>query len=159
MSKNLIDRSHTYNKGMDSIDRQETFVLPNEMSIDEWEENMFSAEGPLSNETEESKTFLLIDWDMFGDNKRRCKGCDKYKKEKGYGYFICKHVRGFREASGKKKRCAGCDAWRREKGIEGDFWCKHRKHNKKIWDDYFGWRGADERAKAIKETYDGRLTN
>ncbi len=39
---------------MDSVDRRETFVLPNEMSIDEWEKNMFSAEGPLPNETEEN---------------------------------------------------------------------------------------------------------
>ncbi len=109
--------------------------------------------------TEENKTFLLIDWDMFGDNKRRCKGCDKYKKEKGYGDFICKHVRGFREAPAHVRRCASCNAWKKERGIKGDFWCKHRKHDKKIWDDYFGWEGASERAKAIKEAYDGRLTN
>ena len=144
---------------MDSVDRRETFVLPNEMSIDEWEENMFSAKGPLPNETDENKTLLLIDWDMFGDNKRRCKGCDKFKKEKGYGDFICKHVKGFREAPAHMRRCASCNAWKREKGIEGDFWCKHRKHDKGIWDDLFGWEGASERAKAIKETYDGRLTN
>ena len=143
---------------MDSVIRRETSVFPNEISTDEWEENMFSADGPSPNETDEDKTFLLIDWNMFGDNKRRCKGCDKYKKEKGYGDFICKHVRGFSEAPSKTKRCVGCDAWRREKGIKGDFWCKHRKPNKKrkIWDDHFGWEGASERARAISKIYSGR---
>ncbi len=58
-----------------------------EISIDEWEEIMFSADVP-----NENKASLLIDWDLFGDNERRCKGCDKFKKEKGYGDFICKHV-------------------------------------------------------------------
>ncbi len=141
---------------MDSVIRRETSVFPNEISIEEWEENMFSAEGPLSNETEESKTFLLIDWDMFGDNKRRCKGCDKFKKEKGYGDFICKHVKGFREAPAHVRGCANCNAWKRDRGIKGDFWCKHRKHDKKIWDDLFGWEGASERARAISEIYSGR---
>ena len=141
---------------MDSVNRRDfdlkdTFVLPNEMSIDEWEEIMFSADEPL-----ERETFSLIDWDLFGDNKRRCKGCDKFKKEKGYGDFICKHVKGFREAPRNITRCTSCDAWKRERGTEGDFWCKHRKHDKKIWDDLFGWEGASERAKVIKKTYRGR---
>ena len=141
---------------MDSVIRRETSVFPNEISIEEWEEKMFSAEGPLLDETEEDKTCLFIDWDMFGDNKRRCKGCDKFKKEKGYGDFICKHVKGFREAPAHVRRCANCNAWKRDRGIKGDFWCKHRKHDKKIWDDLFGWEGASERARAISEIYSGR---
>ncbi len=111
------------------------------LSVDEWKEIMFF----------DDETSLLIDWDLFGDNERRCEGCDKFKKEKGYSDFICKHVRGFREAPAYMKRCVSCDAWRREKGTKGDFWCKHREHNKGVWDDLFGWEGAAERAKEIKK--------
>jgi hypothetical protein len=141
---------------MDSVIRRETSVFPNEISIEEWEEKMFSAEGPLLDETEEDKTCLFVDWNMFGDNKRRCKGCDKYKKEKGYGDFICKHVKGFREAPAHVRRCTNCNAWKKDRGIKGDFWCKHRKRDKKIWDDHSGWEGASERARDISEIYGGR---
>ena len=92
----------------------------------------------------ENKTFLFIDWNLFGDNERRCKGCDKFREERGYGDFVCKHVKGFREAPAHVRRCASCNAWKRERGIKGDFWCKHRKHDKKIWDDFFGWESAAE---------------
>ena len=94
---------------------------------------------------------LLTDWSIFGGNDRRCVNCDRYKKEKGFGDFVCKHVRGFVEAPSRVKRCKSCDDWKNREGISGDFWCRHRKEEKDRWNNCLGWEGSAERARAIKK--------
>ncbi len=102
-------------------------------------------------EPELRPNYRPVDWDSIGSNERRCKNCERFRKEKGYGDFICKHIRGYAEAPAKVRRCYGCNVWKREKGIKGDFWCKHNKLRKEEWDSREGWRGASVRAKEISE--------
>ena len=98
------------------------------------------------------RCYQPIDWDEIDSViERRCKSCEKFREEKNYGDFICKHIKGFAEAPASVKRCQNCDRWKKEKGIEGDFWCKHKKHNKEVWDKYYGWEGASERACELRE--------
>ena len=92
-----------------------------------------------------------VDWDSIGSNERRCKNCERFRKEKGYGDFICKHIRGYAEAPAKVRRCYGCNVWKKERGIKGNFWCKHNKFRKEEWDSCEGWRGASVRSKEISE--------
>ena len=92
-----------------------------------------------------------VDWDAIGDNERRCESCEKFRKERDYGDFICKHIKGYAEAPAHVRRCYDCDRWRNEKNIEGDFWCKHNKCRKEEWDSRRGWEGASERAQEIRE--------
>ena len=92
-----------------------------------------------------------IDWDEIGDNERRCKSCEKFRKERDYGDFICKHIKGYAEAPACVRRCYDCDRWRNEKNIEGNFWCRHNKRRKEEWDSRRGWEGASERALEIRE--------
>ena len=93
-----------------------------------------------------------IDWEEIDDIiERRCKSCEKFRKEKNYGDFICKHIKGYAEAPANVRRCYDCDRWRKEKNIEGNFWCKHNKCRKEEWDSRRGWEGAAERAWEIKE--------
>ncbi len=68
----------------------------------------------------------------------QCDNCEKFK-EKGLGDFICRHMRGYKEAPCRIKRCSDCESWRSEKGITSDFWCKHNKFCKKEWDQSKGW--------------------
>ncbi len=56
-----------------------------------------------------------IDWEIFDDNERRCKNYESFRKAKGYGDFICKHIKGFREVPANVRRCDSCDAWKKEK--------------------------------------------
>ncbi len=92
-----------------------------------------------------------VDWDAIGDNERRCESCEKFRKERDYGDFICKHIKGYAEAPAHVRRCYDCDRWRNEKNIEGDFWCRHNKRRKEEWDSRRGWEGASERAQEIRE--------
>ncbi len=99
---------------------------------------------------EDDKIPLFTDWSIFsGDNKRRCKDCDEYGKEKGYGDFVCKHVRGFVEAPSHVKRCESCEAWKKREKVKKDFWCKHRDSRRVMWNNYLGWQGSSQRANDI----------
>ena len=123
------------------------------LSRDEWDRIPF---GTIDMEFEEGESeprpkYEPVDWDALDDNKRRCKNCERYRKEKGYGDFICKHIKGYAEAPAHVRRCYDCDRWRKEKGIGGDFWCKHNKYRKERWDSFYGWGGAVERAQEIRE--------
>jgi hypothetical protein len=93
-----------------------------------------------------------IDWDEIDSViERRCKSCEKFREEKNYGDFICKHIKGYAEAPANVRRCYDCDRWRKEKDIKGNFWCKHNKYRKEEWDSRRGWEGASERAQEIRE--------
>ncbi len=123
------------------------------LSIDEWEEMHFGAsDGKIEVKESEPRTkHEPVDWDALDDNERRCKNCERYRKEKGYGDFICKHIKGYREAPAHVRRCDNCDKWKKEEGIKGDFWCRHNKCRKDKWDRRRGWEGAAERAQDIRE--------
>ncbi len=94
-----------------------------------------------------------VNWDAIGDNERRCKNCEKLRKDKGFGDFICKHMRGYKEAPAHIRRCDNCNKWKKSQGIPGDFWCKHNKSLKKEWDrpEGKGWFNAARRAQDIRE--------
>ncbi len=69
---------------------------------------------------------------LFGSEApRRCDNCEKFREEKGLGDFICRHMRGYKEAPLHIRRCSDCELWRSEKGITSNFWCKHNKFYKK----------------------------
>ncbi len=70
---------------------------------------------------------------------RRCDNCEKFRKEKGLGDFICRHMRGYKEASAHVRRCPSCNDWRKSEGISKNFWCKHNKFYKMEWDRKQGW--------------------
>ena len=105
-------------------------------------------------ESEEKPNYKPVDWEALGDGEQRCKNCEKLKKDKGYGDFICKHMKGYREAPARVRRCKSCDKWKKSNGVSGDFWCIHNKYLKREWDgpNGRGWFGAEFRAKDIKET-------
>ena len=123
------------------------------LSRDEWEEMFFDA-SDAKIEIQEPKgkpKYDPIDWDALGDNERRCKNCDHWREENGLGDFICRNIRGYKEAPVHIRRCDNCNEWKKEKGIGGDFWCKHNKHHKLDWDQRDGYEGAAERASEIRE--------
>ncbi len=77
---------------------------------------------------------------LFGaEGVRRCDNCERFRKEKGLGNFVCRHVRGYKEAPSHIKRCFDCEYWRSDNGITSDFWCKHNKCQKEDWDRDQGW--------------------
>ncbi len=69
----------------------------------------------------------------------RCDNCEKFRKDKGLGDFICRHIRGYKEAPTYIRRCSDCEAWRLEKGLTSNFWCKHSMFQKEDWDRSQGW--------------------
>ena len=72
---------------------------------------------------------------LFGlEGVHRCDNCKKFRKDRELGDFICRHVRGYKEAPPHIKRCTECEGWRINNGIAGDFWCKHNKCQKRYWD-------------------------
>ncbi len=78
---------------------------------------------------------------LFGPGRsRRCNNCEKFRKDEGFGDFICKHMRGYKEAPAHVRRCYDCDEWKKSEGIPGNFWCKHNKSLKKEWDRKQGWK-------------------
>ena len=78
---------------------------------------------------------------MFGPGKsRRCKNCEKFKKRESYIDFICRHMRGYKEAPAHVRRCYSCNMWKKSDGIPGNFWCKHNKLYKEEWDRKQGWK-------------------
>ena len=103
---------------------------------------------------EEKPNYEPVDWKALGDGERRCKSCEKLKKDKGYGDFICKHMKGYREAPARVRRCENCNKWKKSDGISGNFWCVHNKYLKREWDgpNGQGWFGAELRMRDIKET-------
>ncbi len=70
---------------------------------------------------------------------RRCKNCERYRKDKGFGDFICQHMRGYKEAPAHVRRCPDCDYWKKSQGISKNFWCIHNKYFKEEWDQRQGW--------------------
>ena len=66
-------------------------------------------------------------------------GCERWKKKEGLGYFICRHMRGYKEASAHLKGCDNCDRWKEGNFIKGDFWCRHNKYKKREWDQSQRW--------------------
>ncbi len=102
-------------------------------------------------ESEPRPKYEPVDWDAIGDNERRCKNCERFREERGYGNFICKHTKGYAEDPAHVRRCHDCNRWKKEKRIEGDFWCRHNKRRKEEWDSRRGWEGASERAQEIGE--------
>ncbi len=36
---------------------------------------------------------------------RRCDNCDSWREKEGLGDFICRHMRGYKEAPANVKRC------------------------------------------------------
>ena len=104
-------------------------------------------------EPKETPKYEPVNWEALGDGKRRCKNCDKLKKNKGYSDFICKHMKGYREASARVRRCTRCNEWKKREGIPGDFWCKHKKYLKSEWDgkNGQGWFNAEFRAMDIRD--------
>ena len=78
--------------------------------------------------------------ELFGSERpRQCNNCEKFKKDKGLGDFICRHMRGYKEAPPDVRRCFDCEVWRAANGITSNFWCKHNKYLKKEWDRNQGW--------------------
>ena len=92
-----------------------------------------------------------FDWDALGYNERRCENCDRWRRENGLGDFICRHIKGFKEAPAHVRRCDTCDKWKKSRRILGEFWCKHNKSGKSDWDRFDGWVGAVKRAREIGE--------
>ena len=125
------------------------------LSRDEWEEMYFGAsDGKVEVKGSEPRPkYEPVDWDALDNNERRCKNCERYREEKGYGDFICRHIRGYREAPAHVRRCSGCDEWKKSQGFSGNFWCRHNKHRRLDWDrpGGRGWEGAAERAQEIRE--------
>ena len=70
---------------------------------------------------------------------RRCKRCEKFREKMGYDDFICRHMRGYKEAPDHIGRCVSCDDWKKSQGIKKNFWCKHNKFYKTKWDQRQGW--------------------
>ncbi len=73
------------------------------------------------------------------EGPRRCDNCERWREKEGLGDFICRHMRGYKEAPANIRRCFGCNEWRKENNIEGNFWCKHNKYKKREWDQSQGW--------------------
>ncbi len=94
-----------------------------------------------------------VDWEALGDGERRCKNCEKLRKDKGYGDFVCKHMKVYKEAPARVRRCNNCDEWKKREGISGDFWCRHNMSLKKEWDRPNGqaWFNATLRARDMRE--------
>ncbi len=59
---------------------------------------------------------------------RRCNNCERWHKKEGLGDFVCKHMKGYKEAPARVKRCYDCNEWKNDNFIKGDFWCKHNKY-------------------------------
>ncbi len=94
----------------------------------------------ISNYNEEQMLNIDRCKSLFGSNgARRCDNCERFRKDRGLGDFICRHVRGYKEAPPHIKRCTECEGWRLNNGIGSDFWCKHNKCQKKYWDIDQGW--------------------
>ena len=104
-------------------------------------------------EPKEIPKYEPVDWKALGDNERRCKNCERFRKNEGLGDFICKHMRGYKEAPAHIRRCNDCDMWKKIDGIPGNFWCRHNKFIKKEWDrlNEQGWFNATFIAKDIRE--------
>ena len=68
------------------------------------------------------------------NEKRRCDNCESWRERKGLGDFICKHMKGYKEAPASVKRCYDYEEWKRRKFVGGDFWCEHNKHEKREWE-------------------------
>ncbi len=103
------------------------------LSRDEWEEMFFDA-SDAKIEIQEPKgkpKYDPIDWDALGDNERRCKNCDHWREENGLGDFICRNIRGYKEAPVHIRRCDNCNEWKKEKGIGGDFWHRIKISNRR----------------------------
>ncbi len=117
---------------------------------------LFSACGDkvIVHEPEEIPRYKPVDWEALGDGERRCKNCEKLKKDKCYGDFICKHMKGYVEVPGRVRRCKSCDKWKKSEGIPGNFWCVHNKYLRKEWDkpNGEGWFGAEFRVREIRKT-------
>ncbi len=78
---------------------------------------------------------------LFGPGRsHRCKNCERFRKDEGLGDFICRHMRGYKEAPAHVRRCHNCDIWKKSDGIPGNFWCKHNKSLRKEWDRKQGWK-------------------
>ncbi len=58
-------------------------------------------------EPKEKPKYKPVDWEALGDSERRCKNCEKLRKDKGYGDFVCRHMKGYRDVrvviSGKRE--------------------------------------------------------
>ncbi len=77
---------------------------------------------------------------LFGpEGPRRCNNCECWREKEGLGDFICRHMRGYKEAPAHVKRCDNCDRWKEDNFIKGDFWCRHNKYKKREWDQSQGW--------------------
>ncbi len=50
----------------------------------------------------------------------RCDNCERWRKKEGLGDFICRHMRGYKEAPAYVKRCDNCDSWKEDNFIKGD---------------------------------------
>ena len=48
----------------------------------------------------ENKCYTLTDMKiLFGaEGVQRCDNCERFREEKGLGDFVCRHVRGYKEA-------------------------------------------------------------
>ncbi len=55
-------------------------------------------------EPETKPKYDPVNWDALGDNEHQCKNCDHWCEEKGIGDFICRHIRGYKEAPAHIRR-------------------------------------------------------
>ena len=70
---------------------------------------------------------------------RRCKKCERFRKRMDYDDFICRHMRGYKEAPAHVRRCPSCDDWKKSQGISKNSWCVHNIYLKEEWDQRQGW--------------------
>ena len=73
------------------------------------------------------------------EGPRRCDNCEHSREREGLGDFICRHIRGYKEAPAHVRKCNSCDRWKKDNFVKGDFWCRHNKYRKREWDREQGW--------------------
>ena len=52
---------------------------------------------------------------------RWCKRCERFRERMDYDDFICRHMRGYKEAPAHVRRCPSCDDWKKVKVFQRIF--------------------------------------